>query len=165
MPSGAPALLRQAVLACLLLTLGACYVHHSGQSFQEPGARRVEAFHVMQQLMDSLTAGAVKGRRALAVSAACYAHTLPPRALWLSMRTLATAAQLARHNIARLHCSVQAAAGSNSSQGDAAALLQLKASFTNGDKVLSDWKDGTSPCSSPLWTGIQCDNSSRVQLV
>jgi hypothetical protein len=44
------------------------------------------------------------------------------------------------------------------------ALLALKAGFTNGDTLLSDWSDSTKPCSGDTsnWVGITCNSSGEV---
>lgn len=44
---------------------------------------------------------------------------------------------------------------------DAGLLLLFKASFTNGEEVLSDWVPGTSPCDED-WAGITCDDARMV---
>ena len=43
---------------------------------------------------------------------------------------------------------------------DAELLLAVKASFANGNTVLANWQQGTSPCSG--WGGVVCDNNGRV---
>lgn len=42
---------------------------------------------------------------------------------------------------------------------DAEALLALKASFGNGDEVLTTWQAGTDACA---WQGVSCDASRTV---
>jgi hypothetical protein len=42
---------------------------------------------------------------------------------------------------------------------DVTALLEFKASFTNGGEVLISW-NGSDPCTG--WAGVTCDSSGRV---
>lgn len=42
---------------------------------------------------------------------------------------------------------------------DVQLLLELKASFTNGDALLSNWGASSSPCG---WAGIGCNEDGQV---
>lgn len=52
-----------------------------------------------------------------------------------------------------------AAAPATPPASDAEALLALKASFENGDQVLTTWVAGTDACA---WLGVSCSPSRTV---
>ena len=43
------------------------------------------------------------------------------------------------------------------------ALLAIKAGFTNGDTVLSNWDGETEPCTAG-WTGITCSSGDVTEI-
>ena len=69
----------------------------------------------------------------------------------------AAAPPAAGHAICRLLLLVLLTLGTAAAAAsDAELLLAFKATFSNGDEVLSDWQNGTDPCSDK-WTGITCE--------
>jgi len=92
---------------------------------------------------------------------------LPPATVHCSMVANRTA-RPARMAIALagLLLVLQLPAGGRAAPGayasDAEALLALKASFDNGDEVLTTWQAGTDACA---WQGISCNTQRAVIIV